>query len=426
VTNIPESLWATDNWRFSPVFWEDEVQGEMSLPERVGIRSVDIRHPPDQAGIVFTLDDRMRIAEVIADLGVPELECGWPGENQGDYDIVKAMGAAGIDIVKSGMVRILVDNAKEQMDACVEAGSDNIKISMVPPALSSAVDGDTSMDEGQRHLVAEKAHFMIDYAHELGIPISFCFVHTWRGDLEWMMKILKQLPIQSTEKFYVYEDSIATPASVRWLVRQFKNALPDTPIVAHCHDSFGLSTANALASVEGGAEWLDVGFNGYVGSTRLEQVVPALEMIYGIDTGIKLEKLYDASKTIARITGVVQEPHAPVIGDRLFTTTSGGGAANIIRGKTGFWAYDPTVVGQRNNILWESHAEGKTLSSEVLKLKVDQLGLEYTDESLKELENRLDKIIEQRKSITDAEFDDLCRRLLSSRRGGGAGEVEAP
>ena len=144
----------------------------------------------------------MRIAEVIADLRVPELECGWPGENQSDYDIVKAMGSAGIDIVKSGMVRILIDNAKEQMDTCVEAGSDNIKISMVPPAPTSTVDGDWSMDEGQRHLVAEKAHFMIDYANELGIPISFCFVHTWRGDLPWMMDILKQVPVQSTERFF--------------------------------------------------------------------------------------------------------------------------------------------------------------------------------------------------------------------------------
>ena len=58
------------------------------------------------------------------------------------------------------------------------------------------------MDEGQRHLVAEKAHFMIDYANELGIPISFCFVHTWRGDLPWMMDILKQVPVQSTERFF--------------------------------------------------------------------------------------------------------------------------------------------------------------------------------------------------------------------------------
>ena len=412
MTNIRESLWSTDKWRFSPVFWEDEVQREMSLPERVGIRSVDIRHPPDQAGIVFTLEDRLKIAEVTADLGVPEIECGWPGERQADYDIVKAMGAAGIDIVKSGMVRILIDNAKEQMDTCVEAGSDNIKISMVPPAPTSAVDGDGSMDEGQRHLVAEKASFMIDYAGELGVPISFCFVHTWRGDLEWMMDILKQVPVQSTEKFYVYEDSIATPASVRWLVRQFKNALPDIPIAAHCHDSFGLSTANALASVEGGAEWLDVGFNGYVGSTRLEQVVPALEMIYGIDTGIELEKLYDAAKTIASITGVAQEPHAPVVGDTLFTTADSGGAADVIRGKPGWWAYDPRVVGQRYKILWESHAEGKTLSSEVLRLKLDQLGLEYTDTSLQELERALDKVIAQRKWITDEEFDDLCRKLL--------------
>ena len=95
------------------------------------------------AYITFTLDDRMRIAEVIADLRVPELECGWPGENQSDYDIVKAMGSAGIDIVKSGMVRILIDNAKEQMDTCVEAGSDNIKISMVlrPPRQPSTGTG---------------------------------------------------------------------------------------------------------------------------------------------------------------------------------------------------------------------------------------------------------------------------------------------
>ena len=400
--NMSKTPWSTDMWNVSPFLWTDEVQKELSLPERVGIRSLDIRHSDDQAGIVLSLDDKLRIVDVIADLGVPEIECGWQAENKADYDIIKAIDKAGIDIVKSGMVRILVDDLKEQMDICVEAGVDNIKISMVP----------WTREGGERFKVVEKAHVMIDHAKELGVPISFCFIHTWLGDLEWMMEVLKVIPINSTEKFYMYEDGVGCPPAMRWLVRQFKKALPNIPILVHCHDPFGLGTANAIACVEAGAEWLDLGLNGYGSVAPLEQVVPALEVLYGVKTDIKLEKLYDASKTIQRITGMKYQPHAPVVGDMTFATTDGGAAANIIRGKTDWWGYNPELVGQRNRIIWENSAETKTLSSKVLKLKLGQLGLEYTDKALKELEKQLDKIIEQRVWITDEEMDKLCRKLL--------------
>ena len=406
----PIGIGGGGKWRSSPLINHEEVQKDLDLPERVQIRSLDIRESAYQPGFVLDLEDKLKITEVIAGLGVPEIECGWQAENKRDYDIVKMIDKAGIDIVKSGMVRILIDDVEEQMDISADAGCDNIKISMVPE----------TREVGERFKVAEKTIRMIEHGKKLGLPIVFCFVHTMMGDLPWMMEILKSIPpkdLAAMDKFQIFEDEVGSPPVTRWITRQFKEALPGVPLLIHCHDSLGLGTANTLAGIEAGCTWTDVCINGYGGNAPLEEVVPALEVLYGVDTGIDMTRLYDASKTLDRITGTPREFNRPVVGEARYARIWPEVVADVLSGeesigKWGFGNFEPEVVGQRYSIFWENSERTKTLTTDLLKTKLALLGLEYTDTSLKELQRQLDEIIGQRVWITDEEFDGLCRKLL--------------
>jgi len=410
--------WFTDKWRVSPFAWNDEIRKELHIPKRVHIRSTDPRHADDHPGIVLSIEEKVKMAEVLDELGVEELDCGWPAMVQQDCDFIKALSKAGLKIKKSGVVRIIAEDVKKEMDIVAESGADNFQmISELSGRMSERLWGKGSFDK-----VLPNALTMIHYAKELGLPISFGFVDTLRGDLEWMKSIVRRLPVGGIERFFVYEDQVGTPAVMRFIVRQFREILGDTPILVHCHNTFGMATANALAAVEEGVEWVDCGVNGYGTVAPLEEVVCALEMLYGIGTGIKLEKLYEASKTFEKITGA--KFPKPIVGEEYFVAKRGKEVTTILRTR-GAWPdsagatfvgsiFDPRVVGRRYGISWEHGAGFSTLEEgpDALRLKLDQLMLKYSDENFQELRERVSRVIKWRKCVTDAELERLCRQIL--------------
>ena len=83
---------------------------------------------------------------------------------------------------------------------------------------------------------------------------------------------------------------VAHPAAIRRLVRGV-SAVLDVPIAMHCHDDLGLAVANSLAGIAAGASGvqgsvLGVGERG--GNASLEELALALEVAYGVPTGLDL------------------------------------------------------------------------------------------------------------------------------------------
>ena len=406
-------------WNLSSLPWRNEIRSELSLPKRFYVRDTGLRHQEDHPCIIVSIEDKLKMVEVLVELGVSEIECGWPAMVEEDYDLMKAITRAGLDIKKSAMVGVYADDVKKEMDVAVEAGADNFKIGNAPSNKWTELGyGRRPYKHGvNKEEALTRALIMIDYAKKYGLPISTGFVDIMRADLEWIKSALKKFPPGQLDRFFVYEDGLATPMTMRYLIMQLREILGETRILVHCHNTFGLATANVLAAVEAGAEWADLSVNGYgpeAGAAPLEEVVCALEMLYGVDTGIKLEKLYEASKVFEKITRVKCQPQKPIAGENVFLSKSGSAAAKILKSK-GEWdpevfpweAFNPKLVGQSRSIVWESRA--KTMEdSEALLLRLEGLGLKYSDEEFMKLKRKLADQIRLRGYITD----DGIRRLI--------------
>ena len=75
---MPEHPWQTHDYFVSPWNYQDEVRSELTLPARVAVHDVTLRDGEQQAGVEFTADDKMRIAEALAEAGVHRIEAGLP------------------------------------------------------------------------------------------------------------------------------------------------------------------------------------------------------------------------------------------------------------------------------------------------------------------------------------------------------------
>ncbi len=118
---------------------------------------------------------------------------------------------------------------------------------------------------------------------------------------------------------------VSTPSMIKPLVAMIRENVK-CKIDVHCHNDFGLATANTIAAVEGGADQVQVTVNGIgerAGNADLAQTVMILKSIYGIQTNILTEKLVETSRMVSRFSQIAVLPIQPVVGENAFSHESG-------------------------------------------------------------------------------------------------------
>jgi isopropylmalate/homocitrate/citramalate synthase len=205
-------------------------------------------------------------------------------------------------------------------------------------------------------------------------------------------------------------DSMGTakPAAVRLIVERMR-ALSDTAgIRLHMHDDYGLALANTLAGIEAGADWVEASVNGLgerAGNAALEEVVVALEGLYGIDTGIRTEGLFDLCALVERISGVPIPPMKPVTGANTFTNKLEIHVKAAAADRSLMEPYDPALVGNRRMLKL-----GRGTGPTGVRLKAAELGIALRDEDVDRLVDLVNRrAVETKRSVTDDEFAELAR-----------------
>jgi len=81
--------WKTENWFVSPWNYFEEIREEFTPPEKVRIHDVTLRDGEQQAGIIFTKDDKIRIAEKLSEVGLHRIEAGTPAVSPRDEAAIR-------------------------------------------------------------------------------------------------------------------------------------------------------------------------------------------------------------------------------------------------------------------------------------------------------------------------------------------------
>jgi len=113
--------WKTDQYFVSPWNYQPEVTAGFSPPAKLEVHDVTLRDGEQQAGVVFTPDEKVRIAEKLAEAGVQRIEAGLPAVSPGDAEAVRRIAAAGLPAKIYAFSRCMVDDVKRALDTGVEA-----------------------------------------------------------------------------------------------------------------------------------------------------------------------------------------------------------------------------------------------------------------------------------------------------------------
>jgi isopropylmalate/homocitrate/citramalate synthase len=244
--------------------------------------------------------------------------------------------------------------------------------------------------------------------------------------MELIRKVYEEGVASGADKASVNDTfGVATPAIMRYIAATVRKIIPNSmPMKVHCHNNYGMATANTLAAVEGGANEVDVAINGYgddAGNASLEEVAVGLEALYGIDTGLKLEMLTEYSQRAIAIGRFPVQPHKAIVGENAFLRPLYVWSGKNMAAES--WQpaepLNPKVVGAEDKVVFGPKG---SLDDEPIEWKFKELGIPYTAADIVRareaveaalLEEQTVKV--RRKYVTEADFEDVLRKLAAKK-----------
>ncbi|HEY7761531.1 MAG TPA: pyruvate carboxyltransferase, partial [Actinomycetota bacterium] len=370
---MPEP-WHTDRWFTSPWNFLPEVTEGFDLPSTVQVHDVTLRDGEQQAGVVFTAEEKLRIAEALAEAGVHRIEAGLPAVSPADEEAVRLMVKAGLPSEIYAFSRCMVDDVKRAADCGVTG------VVMEIPSSHHLVE------KAYRWPVERAIDASVEataLAHELGLKVSFFPIDATRAGLVEYLDLLEKVASDGHVDAVGLVDTfgVLSPHGVQLFVRRTRERL-GVPLETHFHMDFGLGVANTLIAIAEGVEVIQTTVTGIgerAGNTPMEETVLALLTMYGLDTGIRTEGFTELSKLVMGIAGVSQPSNRPVVGERLYNVESGiitTWVRNVGDELTESFPYRPELVGQAEPVL----VLGKGSGIDSVVAALERLGLTATDE----------------------------------------------
>lgn len=378
----------------------------------VEIHDVTLRDGEQTLGVSYSLEERIRIAEALAELGVSRIEAGMPIVSDSVVKALKVLARRNLPAKIFSFARA----HEKDLQLTLDAGVGHVVVEHnVNPYICRHV---YQLDLGAVEKRIAKA---IRYAKDQGLFVTFMGWDLTRGDdLDFVRAVYKAAVIDGGADSITLVDTygVTAPYACKSLVQLFRNWFPNTPIEFHTHNDFGWGVAGAIEAVGGGAQCIHTSVNGIgerTGNVATEQVAVALELGLKVSTGISLDRIKATSRLISDITGVAVEANRPVVGDGLFKLETGVAAHILTKLPTGMTVgavpFHPSLVGAQSLRVVPGSGSGRASIEFLVELNNISLTSDQIDEVVErvKMESRL-----RRRILTGEEFKDICRQVTGS------------
>lgn len=402
-----ENHFEDDKWWVSPYNFVPEVRDAMDLPPKVEIHDATLRDGEQTPGVVFSVDDKIAIAQKLSEVGVERIEAGMPAVSPQDAESIKQISKLGLNSRIFTFARAM----KKDIDMALECGAQGVIIE-VPigyPKLKTQF-GWTWQD------VLARSAPVINYARENGLYAVFFPYDTTRARADDLENLCKGIMAESPPDSIGIVDTMgcATPEAIKYMVRWVKR-MTGLPIEIHTHNDFGMGVATELAAVTAGAEVVHSCGNGLgerTGNAALEELMLGLDLLYGYDTGYKLDKLPELGELLSRLANVPIARNKPILGSGNFTRESGIGINYVMHDPLVMFGTHPALTGRAGEVVL-----GKKSGKASIAYKLEDLGLGESDED--ETAEMLDHVkqagIKKRDILSDDEFKAIVEAIRSRK-----------
>ncbi len=381
--------------------------------ERVQIFDTTLRDGEQSPGASMNLEEKLQMAEVLCQLKVDVIECGFPASSEGDFLAVRSIAESMTGPTLAGLSRCRRDDIVRTHQALKAAPRSRAHLFLATSPIHREYKLKMNRDE-----VLACLKEGISLARDLFDEVEFSAEDASRTEIDFLCEAI-ELAISSGATVINIPDTVgyAVPKQFGELIRTIKSKVSNIDkalLSVHCHNDLGLALANSLAAIEAGARQVECTVNGIgerAGNCALEELVMALRTrkdYFQAETGIEASRLFYASQMLSRITGLHVPRNKAVVGANAFAHEAGIHQHGVLMNPLTYEVMRPEDVGRSGS----SMILGKHSGRHAFHYWLEERGVHCTEMQFEEAFNAFKRLCDQKKTADEAELLAIVRDLV--------------
>lgn len=349
------------------------------MSDAVTIFDTTLRDGTQGEGISLTVEDKLKIAQKLDELGVHYIEGGWPGSNNKDIEFFERIRSVKLNhakITAFGSTRRKDTRPEDDpnLQAILDSGVQVATIFgkswdfHVHTALQTTLEENLAMiGDSVRYLKSKGLEVIYDAEH---------FFDGYKNNADYAMQTIMAAEEAGADWIVLCDTNGGSmPDEIRSIVTEVRKRLK-TPIGIHTHNDCELGVANTLAAVQAGARQVQGTINGIgerCGNANLSSVIPNLQLKLGYRciSDEQLRSLYNVARYISEIANMHLPVNQPYVGSAAFAHKGGIHVSAILKHPSTYEHIRPELVGNKQRVLVSELAGQSNLIFKAQELNLD-------------------------------------------------------
>jgi 2-isopropylmalate synthase len=343
----------------------------MLIRQKLEILDSTLREGEQTPGVSFTVKQKITLAKQLDIFGVDFIELGHPAVSPDVYEAVEALNDLSLNAKKMAHGRA----SKSDINDVVAIGVEWMGIFFGTSPLSLKHKFNVTKSEALKRIQSA-----VEYGKDKGLKLRFTAEDASRTDLDYLIQVGQLVQNSGADRFSLADTvGCLTPTKTKILVSRLVAEL-DIPVHVHCHNDFGMATANALSALEAGAQCVDVAVNGLgerCGLPPLAEIVAALTNLYKINGKWDLGMIPELTKMVDSFTKLDSNVNQPIVGKNAFTHKAGLHVKAVVIEPKSYEAISPESLKRKRHFVID-----KFTGKSALKNRLNHLGISVSPKEL--------------------------------------------
>ncbi len=386
-----------------------------SIPMKILVMDTTLRDGEQTSGVSFTPREKLSIARLLLEeLQLNRIEVASARVSRGEFDGAKMIVDWARENGYLDRVEVLgfVDGTAS-LEWIRQAGGEVINLLTKGSLKHCQHQLRKSPDE---HIADIKG--LVEKADEMGIRVNIYF-EDWsngmRNSPEYVYHMIDSLKETSIDRYMLPDTlGILNQQETYRFCRDIRTRYPDLHFDFHAHNDYDLATANVYEAIRAGIDGVHTTVNGLgerAGNVPLSSVIGIVEDHLKSEMDLDVKKLYRVSKLIESFSGIRIPANKPLIGENVFTQTSGIHADGDQKDNLYFNDLLPERFGRKR-----TYALGKMSGKASIIKNLEELGIELDKEDMKKVAQKVIELGDKKETVTKEDLPYIISDVLRSQR----------